>query len=358
MDKVNSTLGVALIGCGTVGGAVARLLLRDQDILKARLPIGLELRHIVDVDFSNARRLGLDERLFRSSPDDALKDPAVGAVVELIGGTTVARSIIERALSAGKCVVTANKSLLAHHGADLYALARRNGVCIAFEASCAGGIPIIRALSDGLIANRIDALYGIVNGTCNSILTAMTQRGQSYADALADAQRAGLAEADPTLDVSGMDSAHKLAILASLAFAARIDLGAIPVSGIDSLQLCDIAYGQELGYVVKLLAIAQRREKGLSLRVRPVFITKEHPLAWVSGPFNAVSVYGTPRGIRCIMGWARAGCRRPRPWWPTWPPWPSERPSGRSGSLASGRTWRPRPTSCPSRKCAAATTSA
>jgi homoserine dehydrogenase len=286
---------------------VARLLLRDQDILKARLPIGLELRHIVDVDFSNARRLGLDERLFRSSPDDALKDPAVGAVVELIGGTTVARSIIERALSAGKCVVTANKSLLAHHGADLYALARRNGVCIAFEASCAGGIPIIRALSDGLIANRIDALYGIVNGTCNSILTAMTQRGQSYADALADAQRAGLAEADPTLDVSGMDSAHKLAILASLAFAARIDLGAIPVSGIDSLQLCDIAYGQELGYVVKLLAIAQRREKGLSLRVRPVFITKEHPLAWVSGPFNAVSVYGHATGHTMYYGRGAGG---------------------------------------------------
>ena len=171
MDRVGSTLGVAMVGCGTVGGAVARLLLRDQDILKARLSPVLELRHIVDVNFDHARQLGLDERLFRTNLDEALRDPAVGAVVELIGGTTVARSVIERALSAGKCVVTANKALLAHHGVELYALARRNGCCISFEASCAGGIPIIRALCDGLIANRIDAIYGIVNGTCNSILT-------------------------------------------------------------------------------------------------------------------------------------------------------------------------------------------
>ena len=157
-------------------------------------------------------------------------------------------------------------------------------MALAFEASCAGGIPIIRALCDGLIANRIDAIYGIVNGTCNYILTAMTQRGQSYAQALAEAQQAGLAEADPTLDVSGTDSAHKLAILAALAFGAKIDLAAIPVEGIDRLEPCDVAFGGELGYVVKLLAIAQRQEEGVSLRVRPAFITKEHPLAWVSGP--------------------------------------------------------------------------
>ena len=307
MGGINSTLGVALAGCGTVGGAVAGILLRDQDILKARLGPRLQLRHIIDIDFTNARRLGLDERLFRSSLDDALIDQDVGAVVELIGGTTAARTVIERAVSAGKCVVTANKALLAHHGAELYALARRHGACIAFEASCAGGVPIIRALCDGLIANRIDALYGIVNGTCNSILTAMTQRGQSYADALAAAQRDGLAEADPTLDVSGTDSAHKLAILASLAFGARIDFAAIPVCGIDSLQPCDVAYGQELGYVVKLLAIAQRREDGLCLRVRPVFITKGHPLAWVSGPFNAVSVYGHATGHTMYYGRGAGG---------------------------------------------------
>jgi homoserine dehydrogenase len=307
MDRATSTLGVALVGCGTVGGAVARILLRDQDILKAKLGPRLQLRHIVDIDFSNAKRLGLDQRLFRSNLDEALNDPNVGALAELVGGTTAARTVIERALSVGKCVVTANKALLAHHGVELYALARRHGVCVAFEASCAGGIPVIRALCDGLIANRIDALYGIVNGTCNSILTAMTQRGKRYADALAEAQRNGLAEADPTLDVSGTDSAHKLAILASLAFGAKIDLEAIPVCGIDSLQLCDIAYGQELGYVIKLLAIAQRRDDGLCLRVRPVFITKEHPLAWVSGPFNAVSIYGHATGHTMYYGRGAGG---------------------------------------------------
>ena len=198
-----SEFGVVVVGCGTVGGATAEALLRDADVLAARVGRRLRLRHVVDVDFANARRLGLDESLFETDLDKALADESVDAVVELVGGTTIAKDFIERALRAGKHVVTANKALLAHHGAELYALARDHGVAIAFEASCAGGIPIVRALCDGLLANRIDALYGIVNGTCNYILTAMTQKGQSYADALAEAQRDGLAEADPTLDVSG-----------------------------------------------------------------------------------------------------------------------------------------------------------
>ena len=297
-----TTFGVAVVGCGTVGGAAATLLTRDAEILRARTGLNLELRYVVDVNFDHARKLGVDESLFRTDLQAALDDPNVGVVCELIGGTGIAKTVIERALAAGKDVVTANKALLAHHGVELWAAARRAGRCIAFEASCAGGIPIIRALSDGLIANRIDALYGIVNGTCNYILTAMTQRGQSYGEALGQAQAAGLAEADPTLDVGGHDSAHKLAILAALAFGRRIDLEAIPVQGIDQLQLCDILYGNELGYTVKLLAIAQRVRGGLSLRVRPAFITKEHPLAWVSGPFNAVSVYGHATGHTMYYG--------------------------------------------------------
>jgi len=302
-----STFGVALVGCGTVGGAVATILTRDQGVLAARLGPRLQLRHVVDVDFANARGLGLDEALLRSDLDAALDDAEVGAVVELIGGRTSAKEVIERALGAGKHVVTANKALLAHDGAELYALARANGVCIALEASCAGGIPIVRALCDGLLANRIDALYGIVNGTCNYILTAMTRHGLNYTEALAEAHREGLAEADPTLDVAGTDSAHKLAILASLAFGRRIDFDAISVEGIDSLQLFDINYGQELGYVVKLLAIAHRSDEGISLCVRPVFITKEHPLAWVSGPFNAVSVYGHATGHTMYYGRGAGG---------------------------------------------------
>jgi homoserine dehydrogenase len=302
-----STLGVALVGCGTVGGATATLLTRDGDLLASRLDPRIQLRHIVDVDFTHARELGLDEALFTGDLDAALADEAVGAVVELIGGTTAAREVIQRALHAGKSVVTANKALLAHHGTELYALARESGASIAFEASCAGGVPILRALCDGLLANRIDALYGIVNGTCNYILTAMTQHRQSYAEALAAAQADGLAEADPTLDVAGTDSAHKLAILAAIAFGAKIDFDAIPVGGIDSLELCDVNYGQELGYVIKLLAIATRQADGVSLRVGPAFISKEHPLAWVSGPFNAVSVYGHATGHTMYYGRGAGG---------------------------------------------------
>jgi len=308
----SSQLGVAIVGCGTVGGATAVLLTRDAAILRSRIGPALELRHIVDVDFTRARRLGLDPKLFRKDLDAVLSDKAVGVVVELVGGTTAAREIIEKALRAGKCVVTANKALLAQHGPELWALAREHGVCIAFEASCGGGIPIIRALCDGLIANRIDALYGIVNGTCNYILTAMTETGRTYAEALAQAQADGLAEADPTLDVAGIDSAHKLAILASLAFGVKVDCRTIPVRGIDSLEPYDIQYGQELGYVVKLLAIAERRSDargpgGLSLSVRPAFLAKTHPLAWVAHSFNAVSVFGHATGHTMYYGRGAGG---------------------------------------------------
>jgi len=294
--------GVAIVGCGTVGGGVATLLTRDRELLERRVGRAIELRYVVDVKLDHARKLGLDERLFTSDLDKALKDPQVHVVCELIGGTTIARKVIERAIAAGKNVVTANKALLAHAGPELLAAARKAGVTVSFEASCGGGIPIIRALYDGLIANRIDALYGIVNGTCNYILSSMTQDAKSYAKALAEAQADGLAEADPTLDVAGTDSAHKLAILAGLAFGCRIDFDSIPVSGIDDLELCDIQYGLELGYVVKLLAIAQRQGNGINLRVRPAFISNQHPLAWVSGPFNAISVYGHATGHTMYYG--------------------------------------------------------
>lgn len=299
--------GVAIVGCGTVGGASAQILTRDADLLANRIGRPIQLRHVVDQDFSHARSLGLDESLFREDLQTALDDPDTHAIVELVGGTGFAKECIERAFRAGKSVVTANKALLAHHGTELYALGRKCGQAIGFEASCAGGIPIVKALCEGLLANRIDAMYGIVNGTCNYILTEMTQLGRSYAEALADAQAKGLAEADPTLDVSGGDSAHKLAILAALAFGQQVDFDAIPVYGIDDLELCDVIYGEYLGYVIKLLAIAQRQEDGLSLRVRPVFISQEHPLAWVAGPFNAVSVYGHAVGHTMYYGRGAGG---------------------------------------------------
>ena len=193
----DKSFGIALVGCGTVGGSTAQILTRDRDLLISRSGMDLELKYIVDINFTTAEELGLAPTLFQKDLEVVLADPEVKCVVELVGGTTLAKTITEKALKKGKHVVTANKALLAHHGNELWAMARENGVSIAFEASCAGGIPIIRALYDGLLANRIDAIYGIVNGTCNYILTEMIQKGQTYADALAEAQKIGLAEADP-----------------------------------------------------------------------------------------------------------------------------------------------------------------
>jgi homoserine dehydrogenase len=307
MRKKLTSVGVAVLGCGTVGGATALALVKDKELLQEKTGLSLNLKYIVDKNFDNAVRLGLNKKFFETKLSTVLNDPEVSIVVELIGGTTIAKDFIEKALLARKNVVTANKALMAHEGPALLSLARKNHVNLAFEASCGGGIPIIRALCDGLIANRIDALYGIVNGTCNYILTQMIDKGQSYADALAGAQKAGLAEANPTLDVSGMDSAHKLAILASLAYGERINLEAIPVTGIDDLQSTDVEFGAQLGYVVKLIAMAERLDNGLYLRVNPVFISREHPLAWVSGPFNAISVYGHKTGHTLYYGRGAGG---------------------------------------------------
>jgi homoserine dehydrogenase len=302
MGFTNGSLGIGLVGCGTVGCAVAALLSKEQALLQTKFSGRIELRAVADVDFTRARQAGLDESLFKSDYRAVITDDTIHVIVELVGGKTIAKQVIEAALKAKKHVVTANKALLAHHGNELLALARANGVSISFEASCAGGIPIIRALSDGLLANRIDALFGIVNGTCNYILSSMTGEGKSYNQALKEAQAKGFAEADPTLDVNGEDSAHKLAILAALAFCQKIDYSSIRVQGIDTLQLCDVDYGQELGYVIKLLAIAKREDDGIALSVKPAFISKAHPLAWVGGSFNAVSVYSHKTGHTMYYG--------------------------------------------------------
>ncbi|MBN1523456.1 MAG: homoserine dehydrogenase [Spirochaetales bacterium] len=299
--------GIAIVGCGIVGSSVAKILSRDHSMLQARVTTSFSLVKIVDINFDRAKSLGLDETLFEKNLESVLKNPSIHCVVELVGGTTFAKEVIERSLNAGKHVVTANKALLAHHGNELLALARKNNVVLAFEASCAGGIPVIRALYDGLLANRIDALFGIVNGTCNYILTQMTLHGKTYETALSEAQKKGFAEADPTLDVSGGDSAHKLAILAALAFGQKINLDAVDVTGIDQLELCDVMYGMDLGYVMKLLAISIRQDGGITLAVKPSFISREHPLAWVSGPFNAVSIYGHATGHTMYYGRGAGG---------------------------------------------------
>lgn len=305
--KSDSGVTVAIAGCGIVGGATAQLLIKERKELLARSGVDVYLKYVVDVDFANARSLGIDDSLLTDNLDEVLADPEISIVAELIGGTTIAREVTEKILKAGKHVVTANKALLAHHGAELAAIARKHGVSIAFEASCGGGIPLVRAFFDGLIANDIEAFYGIVNGTCNFILTSMIRNGSTYPDALKAAQERGLAEADPTLDVTGMDTAHKLAILAALAFGEKIDFDRIPVEGIDTLESIDVSIGRELGYVVKLLAVAQKTDEGISLRVRPSFMSLDHPLAWISGPFNAVSVYGHVVGHTMYYGRGAGG---------------------------------------------------
>jgi homoserine dehydrogenase len=296
------SVGVALLGCGIVGGGVLRLLNEQRALLRARTGLEVDVRHVVVRDV--AKRTDLTARYnVHTDAVKAIDDPAVQIVVELIGGTGVAGQHVERAIRAGKHVVTANKSLLADRGGKLFALARQHKVAVAFEASCGGGIPIIDALQKGLIANRIDALVGIVNGTCNFILTQMTRHGWSYAHALAEAQKAGFAEADPTLDVSGRDAAQKLAVLASLAFNAAVKESDVHVEGIDTLSDTDIALARELGYVIKLLAIAERGSGDrLSLRVHPTLVHQDDVLAEVSGSFNAISVYGHALGHALFYG--------------------------------------------------------
>src|SRR3954447_4418060 len=253
----NKSLGVTLLGCGTVGGGVVNILTQQRDLLRQRTGIDFDLKHVAvkgPEDYPpNASELPMS-----TDANACIDDPATQVVIELIGGTGVAFSFVERALKLGKPVITANKALLATKGPELFKLAREKNTCIAFEASAGGGIPIIDALQRGLVANRVDALLGIVNGTCNFILSQMTQKGWSYHQALKEAQSQGFAEANPTMDVSGRDSAQKLAILASLAFNVRVEETDIHLEGIDKLNAADIRFADELGYVVKLLAIAER----------------------------------------------------------------------------------------------------
>jgi len=293
---------VALIGFGTVGSGVARLLLEQGSAIRERTGVAIELAAVVDTDATRPRPVALPPGLLTSDLDRVLNDESIEIGIELIGGTTVARQVQHRLLEAGKHVVTANKALLAEYGPELYVAARKADRCIAFEGSCAGGVPIILALRSGLTANRIRAMYGILNGTCNYILSNMTARNEDFHTALKEAQKKGYAEADPTLDIDGSDTAHKLAILGSLAFGCEIPYDAIPVEGIEGIAVEDIRYGLEMGYVIKLLAIGEREDSRISLRVHPAFIHRDTPLARVNGPFNAISVFGDAVGNTLFYG--------------------------------------------------------
>jgi len=288
---------VGIVGFGTVGCGVAKLILEEAYSIAAKTGLRLELACVVDIDTKSDRAIKLPAGILTDDLNKLLNDDGIKIAVELVGGTDAAKQIQLKMLGAGKDVVTANKALLAEYGNELYEAAHKNGRCIAFEASCAGGIPIISGLRTGLSANNITAMYGIVNGTCNYILSNMTAKEEEFSAALAAAQKLGYAEADPTLDISGGDSAHKLAILASIAFGYEISLEDIFVEGIEEISKDDIRFGGEMGYVLKLLAIGQRDEDNrISLRVHPSFIAKANRLASVDGPFNAVSIFGSAVG--------------------------------------------------------------
>lgn len=300
-----SAIVVGLIGCGTVGGGVAKLLRDQAAVYTQRVGRPIVLGRLLDKEKDRVIASGLvDAQIVTDDVDAFFDTPEMSIVIELAGGTGAASLFVKRALASGKHVVTANKALLAEQGPELFALARKNGVSIAFEASCGGGIPCVTALQFGLMANRIDALYGILNGTCNYILTEMTGKGKTYDTALADAQQLGYAEADPTLDVTGGDTAHKIAVLASLGFGVKLTCDQVPNRGIDELDLNDLRFGAELGYDIKLLAIAEREagQDAVSVGVEPCFIHKSELLAQVGGAFNALSVYGHAVGHTLYYG--------------------------------------------------------
>lgn len=291
-------IGVGLIGMGTVGGGVVRLLTEAKDRIARRAGRELEIRRISVRDVAKPRDAGMQwsENWLTSNVDEVLDDPSIGIVVEVAGGIEPARSWILKALSQGKHVVTANKALLAEHGQEIFAAARENGRAVAFEASVGGGIPIIQAMSVALTANQIRSLAAILNGTCNFILSSMSEESMPYESALRIAQELGYAEADPTMDVDGSDTAHKLAILSQVAFESNVKIQEIPRQGIDKLALADIKYAGELGYAIKLLALAQWADGELGLRVAPTLVKRGTPLAEVRGPYNAIRVVGDAVG--------------------------------------------------------------
>lgn len=302
MIRTNDPFGVGLIGCGTVGAGVARLLLEEPDRLAARAGRPLQLRRVVVRDPSKPRPACLPAHLITTDVNEVIRDPEIDVAVELVGGVDWARRAVLDLLEAGKDVVTANKALLALHGAEVFDAARRFDRAVAFEASVAGGIPIIAALTQGLAANQITALQGILNGTCNFILTGMTETNRTYADCLAEAQSLGYAEADPTLDVDGTDTAHKLAILAQIAFGATVPFEAIGRRGIADIADLDIRYARELGYTIKLLAESWLAENQLALHVSPVLLRHQAPLAQVRGSYNAVHLVGDVVGDTLYYG--------------------------------------------------------
>ncbi len=293
---------VGLLGIGTVGGGTFQVLRRNQEEIRGRAGRGIEIAMVADLDVERARSIVGDACTVVADAREVIANPEIDIVVELIGGYGVARTLVLDAIKAGKHVVTANKALLAVHGSEIFAAAREQGVMVAFEAAVAGGIPIIKALREGLTANRIEWIAGIINGTTNFILSEMRSKGLDFATVLKEAQRLGYAEADPTFDIEGVDAAHKATIMSAIAFGIPVQFEQAHVEGITALQATDIKYAEQLGYRIKLLGIARRRDRGIELRVHPTLIPANRLIANVEGAMNAVLVQADAVGTTLYYG--------------------------------------------------------
>jgi homoserine dehydrogenase len=295
-------INVGIIGFGTVGSGTAKVLLENKDILRERLGFELKLKRISDLDIKRDRGIKVPDGVLTTDVNMIFNDPDIQIVVELIGGIRPAKDFILKAIQKGKHVVTANKALLATEGTDIFAAALKAGVEVGFEASVAGAIPIIKVMKEGLIANRINAIYGIINGTSNYILTKMTDENVEFSDALKEAQALGYAEADPTFDIEGIDTAHKLTILATLAYGIPLSFNSVHIEGISKISAQDIAFATEFGYKLKLLAITKKSNGEVELRVHPTMLPKDYLIAKVDGPFNAIYVDGDATGSTLYYG--------------------------------------------------------
>ncbi len=298
MDTVN----VGLLGLGTVGGGTATVLLRNAEEITARLGRNIRLTHVAGLGIAEQNIVDSQTTVLTEDAFEVVNDPDVHIVVELIGGYTLARELVLQAIKNGKHVVTANKALIAIYGSEIMQAALEQGVTVAYEAAVAGGIPIIKALREGLAANKIEWIAGIINGTGNFILTEMRDRGRDFADVLKEAQELGYAEADPTFDVEGIDAAHKLTILASLAFGIDLQFARTYTEGISKITPEDVTYAEELGYRIKHLGITRKTDKGIELRVHPTLIPEKRLIANVDGVMNAVLVQGDAVGPTLYYG--------------------------------------------------------
>jgi len=295
-------INVGLLGIGTVGGGTFAVLERNREEISRRAGCAITMKMVADKEVDKARRIVGARVAVTADALEVVNHPDIDIVGELIGGTTVAKDLILRAITNGKHIVTANKALLARHGNEIFAAAQKQDVMVAFEAAVGGGIPIIKSLREGLSANRIEWIAGIVNGTCNFILSEMRERGASFDNALKEAQRRGYAEADPTFDIEGVDAAHKTTIMAAIGFGIPMRFESAYVEGISGLQQDDIRYAEELGYRIKLLGITRRRSKGIELRVHPTLVPARRLIASVEGVMNAILVKGDAVGQTMYYG--------------------------------------------------------